>query len=386
MKYFAAASAALLATTTFAQAGGIERDQTSMDILFKEGNYVELGFTFVSPDVSGSLIGVPTVQSGDMLGSYSYSSLAFRSDITENLSYAVIWNQPFGVDVSYPITGALPFPGGTGYPLQGLTATVDAQALNVLLRYEFENNFSVYGGLRAVEATGAVSIPTFGQGAGYSMDVDGSTELGYILGAAYERPDIALRVSLTYQSATDHTFTGTEQIGGTTLPSTFETTIPQSLTLQAQSGIAPGTLLFGSIRWVDWSEFSVAPPVFGAPPPNGTGDALANNSRDVFTYRLGIGRQFSERWSGLAAITYEPTGVGSAFGNDLAGNLDPRDGRLGIGLGARWNNGAGLEISGGVEYMWFGDTDTAAIGTGAPFGRFTDNTGYAASIRVGYSF
>jgi long-subunit fatty acid transport protein len=369
MKHVAAASAALLASASVALAGGIERDRGSMAILFEEGTYAELGFTFVDPDVSGSATaGYGGDPSGDMLSSYTYANLSFRSDLTENLSYAIIWSQPFGADVSYPT--------GTGYPLAGTTASVEAQQLGVVLRYAFEGGFSAYAGLRAVEATGSAAIP----GVGYSLSVDGSTELGYLVGVAYERPDIALRVSLTYQSATDHTFTGTEN-GVATLP--FETTLPQSLTLEAQSGIAPNTLLFGSIRWVDWSEFSINPIGYSL----ARGEPLAQNSQDVMTYRLGIARRFSDSFVGLASVTYEPNGVGSFSGNSFQGNLDPRDGRLGIGIGGRYEFDSGLSISGGVEYLMFNDATTAFPGVpNVPFGVFTDNDGYAAAIRIGYRF
>jgi long-subunit fatty acid transport protein len=218
------------------------------------------------------------------------------------------------------------------------------------------------------------------------LNAEGSTELGYLVGVAYERPDIALRVSLTYQSATDHTFTGTETLGVTSATS-FETTLPQSLTLEAQSGIAPNTLLFGSIRWVDWSEFNIAPTAFIRPAPFGAGEPLAQNSQDVMTYRLGVARRFSDSFVGLASVTYEPNGVGSFSGNSFQGNLDPRDGRLGIGIGGRYEFDSGLSISGGVEYIMFDDAITAAPGTpNVPFGVFTDNDGYAAAIRIGYRF
>lgn len=62
------ALAALLATTSLASAGGIERNAFTTGILFEEGNYVELGFTYVDPTVSGQA-NAPypgTPASGDM--------------------------------------------------------------------------------------------------------------------------------------------------------------------------------------------------------------------------------------------------------------------------------------------------------------------------------
>jgi long-subunit fatty acid transport protein len=368
MKYIATASAALLASTAIASAGGVERSAQSMAILFEEGTYAELGFSYVDPDVSGALVASPTTTSGDMLESYTSVSLSYRQDITENLSFAFVIDQPIGADVSYP--------GGTSYPLRGSTGKITSTALSAYLRYEFPSNFSIYGGIRAVEADGKVSIPAV---ASYTLDASGSTELGYALGVAYERPDIALRVSLTYFSATDHRFSATETLGGAATATSFDTTIPQSINLEFQSGIDADTLVFGSIRWVDWSEFDITPTRFlGA-----TNDPLVSYASDTITYTLGVGRRFNETWSGAFSVVHEPSN------GDLTGNLGPTDGRTGVGLGLTWAAGNGLEISGGVQYAWIGDATSRTTGSGTPgtpFGSFTDNTLLAAGIRIGFQF
>lgn len=374
MHRITAATAALLATTAIAHAGGLERDRGSMAILFEEGTYVELSFTHVDPDVSGTA--EPAFggrDSGEVLDSYTFSNLSFRSDITEELSFAVIWAEPYGAGTNYPT--------GTFYPLAGTEATVDSQQLAVVLRYEMENGFSIFGGVRAVEVEGAATLPAV---AGYTLDASGSDEIGYLLGAAFEREDIALRVSVTYQSATEHTFSATETTLLGTAATEFDTTLPQSLTLEAQTGVAEGTLVFGSVRWVDWSEFQIAPTVFGTLTGGG---ALADNSQDVITYRAGVARRLSDSFVGLASITYEPNGTGSAAGDDFMGNLDPRDGRLGFGVGGRWESESGFVVSGGVEYIMFGDADVSSItAPGTQLATFEDNTGVAVALRIGYRF
>ncbi len=54
MKHVLTTGAALLLSTTIASAGGIERAAPSAALLFEDGNYLELNFGFVSPDVSGT--------------------------------------------------------------------------------------------------------------------------------------------------------------------------------------------------------------------------------------------------------------------------------------------------------------------------------------------
>jgi long-chain fatty acid transport protein len=61
MNRIAAASAALLASTALAQAGGLDRNQLGTGVLFEEGTYAELGYSFVNPTVSGVLSYSPTL-------------------------------------------------------------------------------------------------------------------------------------------------------------------------------------------------------------------------------------------------------------------------------------------------------------------------------------
>ncbi len=379
------ALAALLATTTLATAGGVERNASSPAILFEEGNYVEFGFTYVDPDVSGvqavnagatSLIGA---QSGDVTPSYSYSSLSYRQGITDQISFALIYDQPIGADVDYSGVG---FAGYLYRFGEGSQAEINSNALTVAVRYAVTRDFSVYGGLRAVTADGNVALFN-GSGGGatrYQMEAESDYELGYMLGAAYERTDIALRVSLTYYSATDHTFIGNETIGGATNPMSFTTTIPQQILLEAQTGVAEGTLVFGSIRWVDWTEFDITPPGYTA--LVSPGNSLVDYDDDTYTFTLGGARRINEELALLASVSYEAQQGG------FSGNLGPTDGRTSIGLGARYDLGD-WRITGGINYTFIGDAQTEAPSpapAGTTFSNFEDNHAVGFGLRVGYSF
>ncbi|AHM05189.1 membrane protein involved in aromatic hydrocarbon degradation [Roseibacterium elongatum DSM 19469] len=391
MYRFTAASAALLATTAVAQAGGVERQAQTPAILFEDGTYVELSYSFADPDVSGVQVydfpvgGAPAgSSSGDVAPSYSFASFSFRTDLSERLSFAVIYDQPIGADVDY--SGVATPPWYLYRAGEGSQAEIRSEQVTAALRYEIDENFSVYGGLRFVTAEGNVALfnnsaPPAGAGNRYIMEADGSTELGYMLGAAYERADIALRVALTYYSATTHEFTGTE---GSTLggvgPTRFETTIPQQVLLEAQTGVAEGTLVFGSIRWTDWSEFDITPPTFDAL----TGSSLVNYDDDTFTYTIGGARRLSDNWAVLGSITYE------AEQDGFSGNLGPTDGRTSLGLGVRYDRGPWRVLVGG-SYTWIGDAETEAPGVtgaapGTTFAEFRDNTAIGYGLRVGYSF
>ncbi|AMY69706.1 outer membrane protein transport protein [Frigidibacter mobilis] len=346
-----------------AYAGGIERSTQSVAILFEKGNYVEFSLGDVSPNVSGvQQYPVTGNSSGDMAGDYTTWSLGVKVAITDKLDFALVLDEPIGADVDYKT--------GTGYAYAGSTAAIDAHALTAMLRYKLDGGFSVIGGLRAQQSEGEVALYT-----GYTMETSKELDYGYLVGVAWEKPEIAARVSLTYNSAIDHDFTTAENPGaGPDIPSKMEVTVPQSLHLEAQTGIAADTLLFGSIRWVDWSEFVIAPTVYSTYYGN-----LVDYDGDTITYSIGIGRRFNETWSGAITASYE-----DAIGG-FSGNLGPTDGATSVGLATTYTRGP-MKITGGVRYVWLGDTETAVPTTNVTFGKFKDNEGVALGLRIGYSF
>jgi long-chain fatty acid transport protein len=233
--------------------------------------------------------------SGDMAPAYSFSSLAYRTDITNALSFALILDEPIGADVDYTGLGATPgYLYRTGF---GSQAELRSHQVTLAARYEMPNGFSVYGGARIVGFEGQVDLfnGTGGGAARYTLDAEASTEIGYMLGAAYERPDIAMRVALTYYSETNHDITASETTGLGTTPTTFQTAVPQQLLLEGQTGVAEGTLVFGSIRWTDWTEFTLSPPVYVAGVSSGR--ALVEYEKDVFTYVIGGARVLNDQWT-----------------------------------------------------------------------------------------
>ena len=242
------AAGALALGTTAAFAGGIERSSQSVAILFEQGTYGELSFSLVNPNVSGT-VGGGAVSSGDMTPHYATFSLGYKQELNDKVDLALILDQPVGAKVAYPT--------GTGYPFQGSTADLESLAVTGLLRYKMPSNISVYGGVRLQSVSGDVAIPLFG----YTMSAKPDYSAGYVVGVSWEKPEIAARVALTYNSEIKHTFEVTEN-GNPSLP--FSSTVPQSVNLEFQTGIAANTLLFGSVRWVDWAVFDITPVGFGA--------------------------------------------------------------------------------------------------------------------------
>ncbi len=369
MKKVLTAGAALLLSTSIASAGGIDRTGNAYSVLFEEGNYAQLSFSSVTPDVSGEYPGGPlgTGSTDNMAESYFSAGAALKYGLTNELDVALFINQPFGADADYT----------SGF-YDGLAAEWNSTQIAVVGKYRAAEGVSVYGGVRAIQSEATIDIPTslvFGATGGaiiapYSAETESDLQVGYVVGAAYERPEIALRVSLTYESGVTHEFETTEVFAGNPeVESTTEIEMPQSVTLDFQSGIAQDTLLFGSIRWAEWSVWEVRPESY----ENETGDRVTGIDDDVFTYRVGVGRRINEDLSVFGRITFED-------GNDKeASRLAPTDGTTSFGFGGSYTVND-VEISGGIEYSMLGD---ATDGTSVDF---EDNTAVGVGLTVGYSF
>ncbi|MEM9344116.1 MAG: outer membrane protein transport protein [Pseudomonadota bacterium] len=357
---------ALLASTALAQAGGIERTTQSVAPLFETGRYLELSFTHLSPSVDGVGVALTTGSpSGDMLESYFQFGAAYKADINNELSYAIIFDTPYGANVAYP--------AGTGYFAQGSTAELKSYALTGLVKYKFPSNFSVYGGLRAQSLEATTNI-TF---AGYNANAERDYGLGFVIGAAYEIPEIAARVSLTYNSEIKHELATTEIGGFGTIASTTTVETPDSVNLEFQSGVAEDTLVFGSIRWVDWSEFTLDPTAWNTFVTGGR--PLVSYGGDYVTYTLGVGRRLNDQWSVAGTIGFENEV------NALTTNLGPVDGNWSVGIGATYAVSENVELTGGIRYIDIGNAGTN-VGAPVPGGLFEDNSAVAAGFRLAYNF
>ncbi len=367
MKHLAIGGLALLALGGAAHAGGVERSDQSVGVLFQQGRYVEFTASYIQPDVSG--VGTtltPGRDSGSIGPDFNNVAFAYKDDINKNLSYAIIYDEPYGTNVTYPT--------GTGYFAAGTEADLVTRALTGILQYNiaepssaFGGQFSVYGGPRAQYIRASATVPGV---AGYSVNAESEFGYGYLIGTAWERPDLGMRASLTYTSEIKHSLdtTETSRAPGTTLrqsESSLDT--PESLALELRTGITPTTVLFGSVRWVPWSQFVVNPPLFAS---FNTGFPLAFFEDDRITYSLGIGQAITKNVSVFGALGYE------AETGSRTGNLNPADGFIRYTLGTTIKHDrATVTIAG--RYTDIGDATTVNGGD------FTDNSAWTTSVKIG---
>ncbi len=355
MKRVLTVGAALLLTTSMAHAVGLDRSGQSVGVLFEEGSYAELSYGYVKPEVSGNdLAAFGGSDTGNVAEAYSQLGLGYKRDIDDQYSFAVIFDQPYGANVDYPDDGSV--------VLAPTAAELNSYAITGILRYKIDENFSVHGGLRGQQINADIVLPN-----GTSVALDDSMAFGYLVGAAYERPDIAMRVALTYFSEVEHTFDTTT---AGVFEEELEVTTPQAVNLDFQTGIAADTLLFGSVRWAEYSVVEVIPTPVGV---------SITDLDDGFTYNIGVGRRFTDEFSASISASLDTKGD-----DDLVSPLSPTNGNRSVGIAGQYRFNENVTLSGGVRYIMIGDATAAP--SDMPLAEFEENDAIAVGFKIGYNF
>lgn len=302
-----------------------------------------------------------------------------------------------------------------GYLGQGSTSVeVDTQNLSMIFGFQPVPSINLYAGGVYQTVKGKVSLR--GQGYslfnGYDANIKETSGVGWLAGAAYQIPDIALKASITYRSEVTHKTDVNEEMSITDYPG-FTTvlaglgvsadkiaaldtdgktkiTTPQSVNLDLQTGIMANTVAFANVRWVNWKDFSIQPYKFGkiseavgnlVGQPNGFN--LVEYSKDQISANVGVGRKVNDQWAGNVSVGWD-----SGAGNPVS-TLGPTDGYWNLGLGVQYSPTPSTFIAGGVKYFWLGDAKAqtgAQAGTNEYVAEFSDNTAIAYGLKIGYKF
>lgn len=463
MKHFVSASAALLLSTSLVSAAGLDRSGQSVNAIFADDNAISLSFGIVDPNVVGT---DDLGNSYDVGDTYTQFGFSYTQELTEQVSIALVFDQPYGANVDYrtnPRTSTL---GGTG-------ADLTSESLGLIGKYQFNERFSVFGGAKiervraevnlngtayadaiitpnSVAPTAAGSFngqiagtglpdlsadtaeaiingdadaindftATYGaalgiagagitpaifaglppaqqaaiiaqgaqggidalQGAvaagqdsffsngGYQFEMDNSTKPVFLVGAAYEIPEIALRFALTYHFETEHSADTREKILGETFKGSVDYVTPQSLNLDFQTGIAEDTLLTASYRWTEFSAVDVVPDILGS-------DLV--NLDDGERYTIGVARRFSDTFAASATFLYEPEG------DDLVSPLGPTNGLMGLTIGGQYAKD-NVTLAGGINYSILGDATPEVAGVGQA--EFEGSSSFGIGFRAEFTF
>jgi long-chain fatty acid transport protein len=360
-----------------AQAGGFDRSGQDTSIILKEGSLLEVTSVSVKPKVTGTY--GSAVMGGaitDVAPDYSFTTLAFRTDISDDMALAIIQDEPFGAEVNWTSPSVASASGIPAYALasyNGVKAKIKSSAITALVSYDAADNITVYGGLKSQSMSASASNPLV---ANYTIASNTDSSIGYVMGAAFEKPEIAMRVAFTYHSKVSHDVTVKEtSLLPDSDPSTLSFDTPEAYNLDFQTGIAADTLLFGTIRQVKWTQFLLEPEQYSS-------SSLANKPLKEFTsnattYSIGLGRKFTDQWSG--AVTY---GTEAAEGVE-GGPLGPTDGFSKMGVGVTYT-GEKATVTLGVQQVNIGDISLASGDTLKA--EMSGNTSLVTAVKVGYKF
>jgi long-chain fatty acid transport protein len=341
----ASALLAVSASVGAAQAGGFSRGTADTDILYEDGNFnIRAGATIVSPTRKFTAnAGNPALIGTDYANTYVIPTMAIKLNVNDDLRCAGTFVNVYGGDATYV------FPTGSGKKNE--TFTINEWGATCGYKFDLaKGRVWVLGGIFA-EVFDYDRLNLTGLGP-IALNLSG-TDVGYRIGAAYEIPEIALRAQLMYRSGSSYgasgTLTGPAGILGLPNPPFPPATqvpidalgigdLPQSVELKLQSGIAPGWLAFGSVKWTDWSVLDTLDVRSTA-----SGALLSQNQyfwKDGWTVSAGIGHAFNEKLSGAVQLTWDQgvktgwdlssdtwtLGVGGSYKDDAGGEF-----RLGLG-------------------------------------------------------
>lgn len=325
LKVLLGAGAFSLAFAGTVQAGGFDRGGVNIDQLFDAAPYsFDAGVTYVSPQrklknvqrLDGSGLSTSAVDVG---GDYAVPHVGIKANILEPVDCLATYTRPYGADANFGMNNA--------YSPTAVKYAVDTDDFGLTCSYKVnvgKGAIRFIGGVSYQQVDAFLSRQTllaFGN-TGLGIFKLSDEAWGWRAGAAYEIPEIALRASLMYSSSYKYDgLSGTvdttgfrgafpaDLIPGSTgvYPVSASAEIPQALEFKLQSGIAPGWLAFGSVRWQEWSKLGVIAingvrsPVTGAPSPVSF-DLLY---RDGWTVTGGIGHKFTDQLSGVVSLTWD---------------------------------------------------------------------------------
>lgn len=443
-----------LSAASLTQAAGLDRSGQDIKGFFNPGTYAEVDFAYIDTDVSahdnaGAIRTSPTTEirngitkteadyeKGASTGNatpdaYNFMRYGVKTDINENISIGVFYDEPFGAEVEY--SGDSTFVSkagkqtiadpstGTSVPNEFLNpsvldpdynkntnVSVHTETWTGLLGFK-SNGFQVYGGPVMQKAKADVHLrgQAYGPLTGYDANVNADTDYGWVAGLAYSKPEIALKAALTYRSEIEHKTDIAERVPllGSPLKAialgklgidpnselgksigqyaTTEATVttPESVNLNIETGLSAKYQLLGTldVRWVPWSDFTIVPPLYNAYSKAAEPDGLPllSYEKDQWKVDVGLAKRFNEKLAGSVVVGYD-SGAG-----DPVSSLGTIDGFYSIGGGVKYNVTPEWAVSVGGKYLKFGDA-TGQLPNGSIVSKAEDNDGYIAGVKISY--
>jgi long-subunit fatty acid transport protein len=337
-------------------AGGSDIMLMPSEVLFEKGNYAEVSVVNVSPNVTGTNI-APT---GSMYKDYSAKNMALKMQASPKVSIGFADYLSAGIYLDYKNAG------GSGGNITLANVDLSIKSRMLAAKYQFDDNFSAFAGLKRSTVKRATAN-VIGAPTG-NLSVASTSDNALAFGVAYEKPEIALRVSALYQKKTYFSLPMTRDAGGALVNGTAG--LPESVTIRFQSGIARDTLIYGSIHKARWGKSQI---FFDNGSAVLTQKTTYTNSS---SYTLGVARKLNEDFGLSATYGYEPA-VGGTFTSPLA----TTNGKTSLSVGGKYAFGK-ANLSLGYSRIKVGDKEL----TGTYASSFTGNTTNVIAAKIGVNF
>lgn len=357
-------------------AAGLDRSGQPITAFLQPGNYAEASYHVLDPSVKGQDNNDHAVS--DMGESYTFPTAAIKVQATDKISLGLLYDQPYGADAKYAVDGS---DFASTALNEGTQVKVRTNNLTALIGYQPNENWNFYAGpaWQTVKADIALRGEAYSLLSGYNIKVDQKDAFGWVAGAAYQIPEIALKASVTYRSEIKHKANATET---TLLPSdtglsfsraSLDAITPQSVNIDLQTGITQNTLAFANMRWVHWDQFVVSPALLGK-----VGQDLISYGKDQYSISTGVAHKFNDQWAATALVGWD-----SGAGNPVT-ILGPTEGYWSVGLGGQYSPAKDYFIQAGMKYFWLGDAEGQTGGIAK--GSFDNNHALGYSVKIGYRF
>ena len=367
--------ALLTATPFFVNAEGLERINIDPSFMFTEGSSAEIGFANISPSfpaVKGTGSNF-TFQSGlKVAPSFSALTGSVKTELGDNFDLGLFYtNQGNGVGIDYGTIGS--------EANITIKADLEIPTLAMIGKYQINEAMSVFVGAKQSTVKAGATLKLGNDTSSISgngnplPDVTSHWELskksgiGAIYGAAYEMPEIALRVVLTVEDDIDLNIAATTK-GGAAATGTATASIGDAISLNFQTGIAEDTLLFGNIRRSSWADNQVKV-------PTAAGLAQVSSFSDGDSYSLGIGRKISDDLSVSISGFYDGSSGGAVS------ELAPTGSTKTLSVGGKYAIADNADLSIGGSYSQRGD-----VLTGTYKASLTDSKVISLGAKIAFSF
>lgn len=392
---------AALSAASIASAAGLDRSGQDITAFLQDGVYAEAVYTYLDADVSGKDSSGNKID--DIAEDYDFFRYGVKADINDTFSIGILYDEPFGAAADYS--------GKNNFVDQNPLSPRNGEGTNVEVRTENltgiigaklgENkNFQVYGGPVAQRVKADVKLrgEAYSVANGYTLNVNADQDYGWLAGASYSKPEIALKAALTYRSEIEHTANSAELypfVDSLPIPGLsanrsgdIEITTPESVNFDFQTGINPTTLATAKVRWVPWSDFAITPGLYNgfsqvlATLPAGAGIPaegldLVSYDKDQWQVELGLAKRLAPKFAVSGTVGWD-----SGAGNPVT-SLGPIEGYYSVGLGGKYDITENWAVSAGGKYLWFGDAE-GQIPSKTVVSDFDDNDGFALGVKLSY--